>query len=504
MIFQRFSGSVSGTTFSVSGVRYQRKSNMKIPALTKPLTDIETSPFVRVGPTKKNEGGKERKKKVKDIIDGGLKYTETKFSKDFPVRTTLESKLFEKLKDRKIIKEGMTTQVLTGILPSAGNTDLDMLQLGATGSDLSYVDGADSPVDGEFTALVNTDPITSVDDPLDVGTHIRSPQNGASLSLDFTDSDVFHTHSDPGDSVPGDDGGTRGSGISGNHNSGYVNDEGATNENIPFNDFNGEYLPARVGTHLGFGNNTRLANAGFPRYAALKAVDTTEFDTLSMNWFCRGTVNIDTVNGSPTQGEKVVGGSTTKFNTAGDGVSVFYWAGDKEGAATYAPSVTGQSGIHDGWRPINVKPDGTTDNSYSPWLITHKADVATYGSGSRQKHDSGYPAEVLLNNKITLPPWCRDKNTRFLLHQGRNAAGAHRANFGITSVRFQRRSTMKVRSLMKPLSDVETSPFVRVGPTKKNEGGKERKKKVQDIIRSGLKYTGKKFSKDFPVRTDLE
>jgi hypothetical protein len=417
---------------------------------------------------------------------------------------TLEKKV-KKQKKYKDLIEGMTTDnAFTIVLPARGDLDLDTMQLGATGSDLSYTSGDDSPVEGEFTALVNTDPITSVTDPLDVGTNIRSPQNGASLSLDFTDSDVFHTHVDPGDSVPGDDGGTRGAGISGNYNSGYVNDEGTTNENVPLDNFNGESLPTRVGTHLAFGNHTRLSNAGFPRYAALKAVDTTEMDTLSMNWFARGTVNTDTVDGSPTQGEKVVGGTVTKMNTVGDGVSVFYWAGDKESAATYAPSVSGSSKINDGWRPINVKPDGTTDNTYSPWLITHKADVATYGTGTHQKHDSGYPAEVLLNNKITLPPWCRDKNTRFLLHQGRNAAGAASANFGITSVRFQRRSTMKVRSLMKPLSDVESSPFVRVGPTKKNEGGKERKKKVQDIIRSGLKYTGKKFSKDFPVRTDLE
>jgi len=91
MLIQHFqSFSPSGSSFHVSGVRYQRKSNMKIPALTKPLTDIETSPFVRVGAGKESLGAKERKKKVKDIIDGGLKYTETKFSKDFPVRTTLE------------------------------------------------------------------------------------------------------------------------------------------------------------------------------------------------------------------------------------------------------------------------------------------------------------------------------------------------------------------------------------------------------------------------------
>ena len=416
----------------------------------------------------------------------------------------LHKEVYDKWKSnwRDELKEGMkTSDVFRTILPAAGDTDLDTLQLGATGSDLSYTSGDDSPVDGEFTALVNTDPITSVTDPLNVGTNIRSPQNGASLSLDFTDSDAFHTHTDPGDSVPGDDGGTRGSGISGNYNSGYVNDEGATNENIPLNNFNGESLPNRVGTHLAFGNHTRLANAGFPRYAALKAVDTTEMDTLSMNWFCRGTVNIDTVDGSPTQGEKVVGGSTTKFNTAGDGVSVFYWAGDKEGAATYAPSVTGQSGIHDGWRPINVKPDGTTDNTYSPWLIPHKADVAVYGTGSRQKHDSGYPAEVLLNNKITLPPWCRDKNTRFLLHQGRNAAGAHRANFGITSVRFQRRNTM---TTFVRLDEPQASAFIRVGQGKADQSAKQRSKKIRDMIKASIEYGKVKFGEGLINSTNID
>ena len=445
---------------------------------------------------------------IKNVVQKNIKEAAAKkiIERQIEEEERLQKEIFDKWRSdwkKDMLGEGMTTQTLTGILPSAGDTDLDMMQLGATGSDLSYVDGDDSPADGEFTALTNTDPITSVIDPLSVGTNIRSPQNGASLSLDFTDSDVFHTHVDPGDSIPGDDGGTRGAGISGNHNSGYVNDEGATNENIPLNDFNGESLPSRVGTHLAFGNNTRLANAGFPRYAALKAVDTTQFDTLSMNWFCRGAVNTDTVDGSPTQGQKVVGGTVTKMNTAGDGVSVFYWAGDKEGAASYAPSVSGQSGLHDGWRPINVKPDGTTDNFYSPWLIPHKADVATYGSGSRQKHDSGYPAEVLLNNKITLPPWCRDKNTRFLLHQGRNAEGAARANFGITSIRFQRRTAFMVPSISKPLTDVEAAPFVRVG-NNVDQSAKERRKRVKDMIKASLKYSKRKFGDGVVTSTNIE
>ena len=84
------------------------------------------------------------------------------------------------------------------------------------------------------------------------------------------------------------------------------------------------------------------------------------------------------------------------------------------------------------------------------------------------------------------------------------SGGSSNNAFSVLSVRFQRRSNVKTPALTKPLTDIETSPFVRVGPTKKNEGGKQRKKKVQNIIRSGLKYTGKKFSKDFPVRTDLK
>ena len=53
-----------------------------------------------------------------------------------------------------------TDNTFTIVLPARGYLDLDTMQLGATGSDLSYTSGDDSPVEGEFTALVNTDPIT--------------------------------------------------------------------------------------------------------------------------------------------------------------------------------------------------------------------------------------------------------------------------------------------------------------------------------------------------------
>ena len=407
-----------------------------------------------------------------------------------------------------LLDEGMTTQMLTGILPSAGNTDLDILQLGASGNDLSYATNGDV-TDGEFTALTNTDAIDNVNDPLNIGTNIRSPNHpDGDASLEFTASDQMHTSASPSQPsyVPGNTGGMRGVDISGNYNAMapqvYVNAHGSTNENVPLNHFNGEYLRDRVGTYLTWGTGFG-AIAGFPRFAALKAVDTTEMDTLSMNWFMFGTVNTDGNDESPTYQQKVVT-NPSRFTEPGDGVTLFYWAGDKEGAKSYSPDMNVHSGKHDGWRPINVKPDGTTDNSYSAYLIPHKADGAIYSSGSRQKHNGGYPAQVLLNNKITLPPWCRDKNTRFLLHQGKNKIGASRANFGITSVRFQRRSFMRVPSISKPLTDIEAAPFVRVGQGVGDKSAEQRRKRVRDMIRASLKYGQTKFGDGVITSTNID
>ena len=299
-------------------------------------------------------------------------------------------------------------RMLTGILPSAGNTDLDTLQLGASGADLSYTTNGDV-TDGVFTALTNTDAIDNVNDPLNIGTNIRTPVHpDGDASLEFTPQDPIHTAAAPPQPsyVPGDTGGMRGVDIAGTYNPGadqvYVNNLGSTNENVPFNHFNGEPLKDRIGTYLTWGTGF-YAIAGFPRFAALKAVDTTEMDTFSMNWFMFGNVGIDGYSESPTYLEKVVT-NPSRFTEPGDGVVLFYWAGDKEGAKSYAPDMNVHGGKHDGWRPINVKPDGTTDNSYSAYLIPHRADGALYNSGGRQRHNGGYPAQVLLNNKITLPP----------------------------------------------------------------------------------------------------
>ena len=504
-------------TFSMTSLRFQRKNTMSIQV---PLGDPEGSNFIRGGIIDgKTTTPEERKKRVAEMLKTSSQYVTGKFGKGFPGQptvtagdSTFDTKRFTeetqvKKKKLKDITEGMTTtNAYSIVLPARGNVDLDTLQLGATGSDLTYTPSTlDSVVDGEFTSLTNTDAIDRVNDPHDMGTNIRTPQ--PTNQTTFTANDISHTGAAPNTFPPykpGDTGGTRGVGISGQYNvmqdPSYRASQGPTNENIPVNDvnsFNGDKLYGDggiVGTHTFWGQGAG-AIAGFPRFAALKAVDTTEMDTLTMNWFMYGGYGVDTESGSPTEGETVTL-TSSKFSQPGDGVVVYYWAGDKEGAKSFAPSVTGMSKTNDGWRPINVKPDGTTDNSYDPYLISHKPDGAFYNSGARQKHEGGYPSHVLLNNKITLPPWCRDKNTRFLLHQGTNSAGSNRANFGITSIRFQRQNA---QTISVKLDSPEGSNFVRGGIIDgKATTPEERKKRVADILKLSSQYVTNKFGKGFP------
>ena len=108
---------------------------------------------------------------------------------------------------------------------------------------------------------------------------------------------------------------------------------------------------------------------------------------------------------------------------------------------------------------------------------------------------------VLLNNKITLPPWCRDKNTRFLLHQGKNKIGANRANFGITSVRFQRRNTM---TTFVRLDEPQASAFIRVGQGKADQSAKQRSKKIRDMIKASIEYGKVKFGEGLINSTNID
>ena len=77
-----------------------------------------------------------------------------------------------------ILDEGMTTQMLTGILPSAGDRDLEILQTGLSGEgDIDYGEpGVGDEVmagEGEYTCFTNLDDLQNVNDPNNIGTYLR-------------------------------------------------------------------------------------------------------------------------------------------------------------------------------------------------------------------------------------------------------------------------------------------------------------------------------------------
>ena len=393
-------------------------------------------------------------------------------------------KLFEKLKDRKIIKEGMTTQVLTGILPSTGEADLVNLQTGLTGDGgidygQSGVNDSTLTGEGEYTGLSVMGDITTVEDPTGVGPWFRHRDFdfGDNPSKQSIHGGTYATSSAIGvgaveNQIPGYvPASFRGVRLTGDYSSGlYVNRFGFTDDTLGLR--SGAYNNIDGVTRKGYGTALEFPDSG---WMATKDIDTTEVDTLKIH-------------------ARVSDVSVSHLTSAGDQTEVYYWAGNKPGFKSVSGDTIyaggegiGQNKPNDGWRPLNQKPDGSFDNTVSTVLI---GPVRASNTNN-----------VLQAHTIKLPDWATGPKSRYIIiSKGQNNKGT----FSMTSIRFQRKDAKRVRTLMKPLSDVESSPFVRVGPTKKNEGGKERKKKVQDIIRSGLKYTGKKFSKDFPVRTDLE
>ena len=388
--------------------------------------------------------------------------------------------LFKKLKDRKIIKEGMTTQALTGILPSTGEADLVNLQTGLTGDggiDFGQSNVNDSTMtgDGEYTGLSVMGDITTVEDPTGVGPWFRHRDFdfGDNPSKQSMHGGTYASSSDIGKGslereipgyVPASFRNVRLTGSFSGSN--YQNLFGFTDDRLGLP--NGQYNNIDGVTRKGYGTALEFSDSG---WMATKDIDTTEVDTLKIH----ARVSDNNIPNADNQTE------------------VYYWAGNKPGFKSVSgDTITGSDGIgvskpNDGWRPLNQKPDGSFDNTVSTVLI-----------GPIRASNTN---NVLQAHTIKLPDWATGPKSRYIIFSKGTLSNG---TFSMTSIRFQRKSAKKVRTLMKPLSDVESSPFVRVGPTKKNEGGKERKKKVQKIIRSGLKYTAKQFGKDFPVRTDLE
>ena len=93
---------------------------------------------------------------------------------------------------------------------------------------------------------------------------------------------------------------------------------------------------------------------------------------------------------------------------------------------------------------------------------------------------------------VEIPEVAREKDTEFLLMQG-VSSGTGFDNYGITEIKFQRRTPLTV---VVPLDDPEASSFIR--GAEQGSTPKKRKKDVNDKLEASDEYTLAKFGNEFP------
>ena len=409
----------------------------------------------------------------------------------------------------------MTTQMLTGILPSAGDADLEVLQTGLTGNgDIDYGEpGVGDEVmagEGEYTCFTNLDDLQNVNDPNNIGTYLRifdqetKEFRGGSHALVTGGGHGFLQ------AIPGyKNGMMRNVQPSGD----YTQREKSRRERLglpvlqggsnlyyhlygPTNDVlglgygtwnsNDGVTAARTGTRLDFNG------PGSPRFAALKSIDSTQYDTIKIHALLGDDDIVNTYRDS-----EHLGGTLRDKR-----VQIYYWAGDHKDYARH-PSASHVSGYGhlDGWRPINLKPNGEVDPDVDPYIIKHTADRPSQAIDA-----NGIPYSTdnkLAPYSIPLPDYTRSKNARYMIVQA-DKTNIPQDAFSVLSVRFQRKNTLRVPSLSKPLTDIEAAPFVRVGQGVGDKSAEQRRKRVRDMINASLKYGRTKFGDGVITSTNID
>ena len=372
------------------------------------------------------------------------------------------------------VKEAMTTSsVFSQSLASAGDADLVVFQTGITGNgDIDFGEpGSEDNVmagDGEYTALTAFDDTLNVNDPLDQGKRVRTP------GTNYHNGDGY-SHGWVGQIPGSESGGIRGAKPRGDYNdsersrrvnqglpllqggaSGYWAKYGTSIDQLGLD--SGSWNSTDGTTDVGYGTNLVFDGAGSPRYAALKAIDSTEFDTIK--------IHAD------------VGGSS--MTGAGKQLRVFYWAGDKPGFFPLEGEIPASGGKnHAGWIPIYQKPSGEIDTSVDANIIPNSRPAANNG--------------VLAAYSVKIPEWCRGKNTRFMLFQQHSGSDT----WSLSSIRFQRRNPI---TSVAPLDDPVGNSFMRVGQQPHEfTSPEERKKKIEEMLRASREYLLKQLGfDDFP------
>ena len=414
-----------------------------------------------------------------------------------------------------ILDEGMTTQMLTGILPSAGNTDLEVIQTGLTGEgEIDYGEGGlgDEVMagDGQYTCFTNLDSINNAEDLYNTGTLIRlidqetrqfrnqlhgGGEHGYLLAIPGYQRGMLRNVKPTGDYNAYDKSRRTREGLPLTQNGSdlYYHLYGQTNDVLGKG--YGSWNSNDGVTSNGFGTALVFNGPGSPRYIALKPVDSTGFDTIKLHAAIGSDSIVNTYRDSEHQG------GTLRDKR----VQVYYWAGNHKDYKRVSTSnlYDGNKYVSgDGWRPINMKPNGELDDTVDPYLIKHHGDRIGTAIGA-----DGIPYST--NNKnapysIPLPDYTRSKNAKYMLVQVDINGGSTSNAFSVLSVRFQRKNTLRVPSISKPLTDIEAAPFVRVGQGVGDKNAEQRRKRVRDMIRASLKYGQTKFGDGVITSTNID
>ena len=149
-----------------------------------------------------------------------------------------------------------------------------------------------------------------------------------------------------------------------------------------------------------------------------------------------------------------------------------------------------------------MKPNGELDPDVDPYIIKFHGDRIGTAIGA-----DGIPYSTSNKNapySIPIPDYTRSKNAKYMLVQVDINGGSTSNAFSVLSVRFQRKNTLRVPSISKPLTDIEAAPFVRVGQGVGDKSAEQRRKRVRDMIRASLKYGQTKFGDGVITSTNID
>ena len=427
------------------------------------------------------------------------------------------------------LDEGMTTSGLYKVvLPAAGDTDLDGISLGVSGGHApvdygtnlanSEEDPNTIPDGTEYTALTNLEPMTSVVKGNENDWNATSQEAEYYWLVRTFDqaTKTWGTHTNGGDNgkysylVPGFKNHTmRNVHLSGAHRNRPVDDPtpGGYHPTSTFgsNDEVGQPYTSSSNATQGAGVVLNFSGVGSPRFAALKPVDATQIDTIK-------------VHGLVSDTALVRDGAHSSVDCR---PQIYYWAGNHPDFkksylnGSIATMSNGQNVTSDGWRPINMKPNGDIDPSVDPFIIKYREDEDASGNKNRAP---GYRLGGMIDGEIVptlysaghnrvypyslkLPEWTQTKGARFMIIQHFQSFSPSGSSFHVSGVRYQRKNAM---TSFARLDDPQASSFIRVGQGAGNESAKQRSKRVRDMIKASLEYGKTKFGDGVVTSTNID